>query len=64
MFGWRHWNRGTKFRGRGVGAKVRKWWWGVNNWKLPEENIKTKDAKVLKKAEDFFVDKFGTSLGD
>ncbi|RVX68297.1 hypothetical protein B0A52_07300 [Exophiala mesophila] len=66
MFGWRHWNRGTKFKGQTIGARVRKWWWGVNNWKLPEEahNVRPKDAKVLRKAEDFFVDKFGTSLGD
>ncbi|KAI5820034.1 hypothetical protein BZA77DRAFT_302851 [Pyronema omphalodes] len=36
LFGWRHWNRGVKFHGMGLGAKVRRWWWGVNNWKLPE----------------------------
>ncbi|KAK5052118.1 hypothetical protein LTR84_002922 [Exophiala bonariae] len=65
MFGWRHWNRGTKFRGRGVGARVRKWWWGVNNWKMPSEvDQGGRDAKVLKKAEGFFVNRFGTSLGD
>lgn len=65
MFGWRHWNRGTKFRGRGIGARVRKWWWGVNNWKMPSEvDQGGRDAKVLKKAEGFFVNRFGTSLGD
>ncbi|RMZ86009.1 hypothetical protein DV737_g180, partial [Chaetothyriales sp. CBS 132003] len=35
MFGWRYWNRGSKFAGQSLGAKVRKWWWGFNNWKLP-----------------------------
>ncbi|KAI5844741.1 hypothetical protein BZA05DRAFT_409241 [Tricharina praecox] len=37
LFGWRWWNRGVKFSGAGVGAKVRRWWWEVNNWKLPTE---------------------------
>ncbi|EXJ79969.1 hypothetical protein A1O3_08255 [Capronia epimyces CBS 606.96] len=66
MFGWRHWNRGSKFKGRTLGARLRKWWWGVNNWKTPvqTEADARRDAKVLKKAEDFFVDRFGTSLGD
>ncbi|WPH03378.1 Hypothetical protein R9X50_00625700 [Acrodontium crateriforme] len=36
--GWRHWNAATKFGGRSVGAKVRRWWWGVNNWKIPDES--------------------------
>jgi len=35
-FGWRYWNRGSKFQGRTLGAKLRKWWWDVNNWKMPE----------------------------
>ncbi|KAJ4523958.1 hypothetical protein HRR83_002076 [Exophiala dermatitidis] len=66
MFGWRHWNRGSKFKGRTLGARLRKWWWGVNNWKLPADDPADfkRDAKVLKKAEDFFVDRFGSSLGD
>ncbi|RMD43113.1 hypothetical protein DV735_g2071, partial [Chaetothyriales sp. CBS 134920] len=37
MFGWRYSNRASKFSGQSVGAKVRKWWWGLNNWKLPAE---------------------------
>ena len=40
MFGWRYWNRGSKFSGQTLGARVRKWWWDVNNWKLPEEATK------------------------
>ncbi|MBE7181990.1 MAG: DUF1770 domain-containing protein, partial [Terriglobus roseus] len=34
--GWRHANRAGKFGGRGVGARLRRWWWGVNGWTLPE----------------------------
>jgi len=53
-FGWRHWNRGSKFQGQTMGAKVRNWWWKVNNWKLPEESRKVAEA------QEFFVDKFGS----
>lgn len=35
IFGWRRLNTGVKFQGQGVGAKVRKWWYGVNNWAIP-----------------------------
>ncbi|KAI5806496.1 hypothetical protein DFH27DRAFT_511643 [Peziza echinospora] len=36
LAGWRAWHGKARFLGRGVGAKVRRWWWGVNNWKVPE----------------------------
>jgi hypothetical protein len=35
--GWRHWNRSAKFSGRSVGARIRRWWWGVNKWTIPTE---------------------------
>ena len=53
-FGWRHWNRGSKFKGQTLGARFRKWWWQVNNWKMPEETSK------VSKTQEFFVDKFGS----
>ncbi|KAK3117862.1 hypothetical protein LTR53_000412 [Teratosphaeriaceae sp. CCFEE 6253] len=34
--GWRHWNVSTKFTGQTAGAKIRRWWWGVNNWTVPD----------------------------
>lgn len=37
VFGWRKWNTSTSFHGQGAGAKVRRWWWGVNNWKMPDQ---------------------------
>lgn len=61
LFGWRHFNRGAKFQGETIGARVRKWWWGVNNWKVPHMGRK---AEFAKGAEDFYVDRFGSSLGD
>lgn len=36
LSGWRHWNKGAAFRGQSFGARVRKWWWKVNNWEIPE----------------------------
>ncbi|KAF2799663.1 DUF1770-domain-containing protein [Melanomma pulvis-pyrius CBS 109.77] len=33
--GWRHWNKSAQFSGKTVGSKIRRWWWGVNGWKLP-----------------------------
>ncbi|KAF1811721.1 DUF1770-domain-containing protein [Eremomyces bilateralis CBS 781.70] len=35
LSGWRHWHQTTSFSGRTVGAKMRRWWWGVNDWKIP-----------------------------
>jgi hypothetical protein len=36
LSGWRHWNRATNLKGQTLGARFRRWWWEVNNWKLPE----------------------------
>lgn len=36
LSGWRHWNKGAAFTGQSFGARVRKWWWTVNNWEIPE----------------------------
>ena len=52
-------NRGTKFTGQTLGARVRNWWWRVNNWKIPEaRNVKAEEVK------DFYVGQFGSSMGD
>lgn len=39
LHGWRYFNRSTKFSGRSIGARIRRWWWGVNNWKIPTEAV-------------------------
>ncbi|KAI9711256.1 MAG: hypothetical protein M1820_002243 [Bogoriella megaspora] len=46
LFGWRYMNRSTKFSGRSVGARIRRWWWEVNNWKIPAVKEKLKDEKL------------------
>ncbi|RMZ89907.1 hypothetical protein DV736_g2862, partial [Chaetothyriales sp. CBS 134916] len=55
-FGWRYWNRGSKFSGQSLGAKVRKWWWGFNNWKLPAEATQGNQPRreLAKGAEEAF----------
>ncbi|KAI9166885.1 hypothetical protein HJFPF1_03000 [Paramyrothecium foliicola] len=35
LCGWQHWNRNAKIHGDTIGARVRRWWYDVNNWKLP-----------------------------
>jgi hypothetical protein len=62
QIGWRFWNRGVKSSGRGIGAQVRRWWWNVNSWKVPEDTLKREG--FAQEASGFYVDKFGSSLGD
>ncbi|KAK6353519.1 hypothetical protein TWF696_005482 [Orbilia brochopaga] len=42
LLGWRYWNRGVKFRGGGVGARVRRWWWQVNGWEYPSRTSRSR----------------------
>ncbi|KAI4196938.1 MAG: hypothetical protein LQ346_003147 [Caloplaca aetnensis] len=48
LSGWRYWNRGAQFQGASLGTKVRKWWWKVNDWKIPEQT----QVAVEEKAEE------------
>ncbi len=57
QIGWRFWNRGTKFRGQSVGARIRRWWWEVNDWKMPEKRPKFSDREVAEVSKSkIFVD--------
>lgn len=38
--GWQHWNKNAQLSGSSVGARVRRWWYGVNNWKIPQEKLR------------------------
>ncbi|KAK0621396.1 hypothetical protein B0T17DRAFT_493867 [Bombardia bombarda] len=35
--GWQYWNRTAQISGSSLGARVRRWWYGVNNWPIPGE---------------------------
>ncbi len=34
--GWQYWNKNAQLGGNSVGAQVRRWWYGVNNWPVPD----------------------------
>lgn len=37
LCGWQHWNRNAQLQGNTVGVRLRRWWYGVNNWKIPSQ---------------------------
>ncbi|KAL2270396.1 hypothetical protein VTJ83DRAFT_2580 [Remersonia thermophila] len=37
LCGWQQWNRNARIHGSSVGARLRRWWYGVNNWAIPPE---------------------------
>ncbi|KAI6772073.1 hypothetical protein HG530_003031 [Fusarium avenaceum] len=41
LCGWQQWNRNARLHGNTLGARVRRWWWGVNNWKIPTHRRKS-----------------------
>ncbi|KAI9653596.1 MAG: hypothetical protein M1831_005978 [Alyxoria varia] len=41
-FGWTAWNRNAAVGGKTIGGRLRRWWWGVNNWPLPERETAPK----------------------
>ncbi|KAF1833082.1 DUF1770-domain-containing protein [Decorospora gaudefroyi] len=62
--GWRHWNRSAKFSGRGVGARIRRWWWGVNNWKIPSGDSKWRDTTLAKNVTEYYEGEFSSAAQD
>ncbi|KAG6014561.1 hypothetical protein E4U43_006402 [Claviceps pusilla] len=36
LCGWQYWNQSAKLHGNTAGSRVRRWWYGVNNWTLPK----------------------------
>ncbi|KAF2271866.1 DUF1770-domain-containing protein [Westerdykella ornata] len=47
VHGWRYFNRSSKFSGRSIGARLRRWWWGVNKWSIPSEKGYGSAARTL-----------------
>ncbi|KAK4041078.1 hypothetical protein C8A01DRAFT_15154 [Parachaetomium inaequale] len=37
LCGWQYWNRNARIHGSSVGARLRRWWYGVNNWQIPRK---------------------------
>ncbi|KAL8692169.1 MAG: hypothetical protein Q9218_002746 [Villophora microphyllina] len=57
--GWRYWNRGAQFSGATLGGKVRRWWWNVNNWEIPEETQAKVSEKVSEEMGEFYTAQLG-----
>ncbi|KAL2052792.1 hypothetical protein ABVK25_007033 [Lepraria finkii] len=65
LSGWRYWNKGAAFSGQSFGARVRKWWWGVNNWDIPPQNgTGMKDKKFAEHVGDYYSTQFGSGARD
>ncbi|KAI2778973.1 DUF1770-domain-containing protein [Daldinia loculata] len=50
LHGWHHWNKNAQISGTSVGARLRRWWYGVNNWPLPPRKMAGAGAKVKARA--------------
>jgi hypothetical protein len=56
LSGWRHFNRSAKFSGHSVGAKIRRWWWGVNKWQMPgQKGSRLADGKLAEGVKEVSV---------
>ncbi|KAM7204970.1 Fungal protein of unknown function (DUF1770) domain containing protein [Rhypophila sp. PSN 637] len=47
--GWQFWNRNARVHGSSLGARLRRWWYGVNNWPIPPpgSSLKRKFGKQM-----------------
>ncbi|OJJ87178.1 DUF1770 domain-containing protein [Aspergillus glaucus CBS 516.65] len=63
LSGWRYWNRNASLSGRTLGSRVRRWWYEVNNWKLPPLKF-TKDSRFAGQVEDFYKTQFANAGSD
>ncbi|OQE24951.1 hypothetical protein PENFLA_c009G10967 [Penicillium flavigenum] len=51
LSGWRFWNRNASVSGHTLGSRVRRWWYEVNNWHLPQLGS-ARDPKAASQVED------------
>ncbi|KAJ5573666.1 uncharacterized protein N7459_008093 [Penicillium hispanicum] len=51
LSGWRFWNRNASLSGQTLGSRIRRWWYEVNNWKLPPRW--SKNPQLATQVEDF-----------
>ncbi|KAK8203479.1 hypothetical protein BKA81DRAFT_362053 [Phyllosticta paracitricarpa] len=58
--GWRFWNRNSQLSGQSVGARLRRWWWNVNNWKIPT----LKKDKLAEDVKEYYVSEFANAGSD
>jgi hypothetical protein len=63
LSGWRFWNRNASLSGQTLGSRIRRWWYEVNNWKLPPLPSMN-DRQLAAQAEDFYTAQFATAGAD
>ncbi|KAI9877062.1 MAG: hypothetical protein M1830_004912 [Pleopsidium flavum] len=69
LAGWRFWNRSAQFSGRNVGSRIRRWWWGVNNWEIPDQGQAqgigmTESEKFAGEVGEYYTGQFSSAGGD
>ncbi|KAI2466996.1 DUF1770-domain-containing protein [Annulohypoxylon bovei var. microspora] len=47
--GWHHWNKNAQISGSSTGARLRRWWFGVNKWPLPTKAQQARQAQIQAK---------------
>ncbi|RJE19921.1 hypothetical protein PHISCL_07747 [Aspergillus sclerotialis] len=62
LSGWRYWNRNASLSGHTLGSRIRRWWYEVNNWKVPPRL--TKDPRVAAQVEEFYTSEFSNAGAD
>lgn len=50
LTGWRFWNRNAQLQGTSLGTRIRRWWYEVNNWPVPQS--KKSDKKLAGRVAD------------
>ncbi|KAA8643093.1 hypothetical protein EYZ11_006174 [Aspergillus tanneri] len=63
LSGWRFWNRSASLSGQTLGSRIRRWWYEVNNWKLPRLPS-SKGPQLAARAEDFYTAQFSNAGAD
>ncbi len=61
LSGWRFWNKNAEFSGASVGSRVRRWWYGVNNWEIP---VTLKGEEMAEKVGEVSLPRFKSGGGD
>ncbi|KAJ5108508.1 hypothetical protein N7456_005183 [Penicillium angulare] len=62
LSGWRFWNRNASLSGQTLGSRLRRWWYDVNNWKLPPKW--SSSPKLAGQVEEFYEAQFSNAGSD
>ncbi|KKK13412.1 hypothetical protein ARAM_002817 [Aspergillus rambellii] len=63
LSGWRYWNRTASLGGQTLGSRIRRWWYEVNNWKLPPLAAK-RNSSVAVQVQDSYAAQLSNAGAD